>query len=254
VRVPSGSSPLVGVSSGFTDYGDYIGIAYSRPLTLAGAVPVALPYLERGADVSAVLDRLDAVVLGFGRDVEAARYGAQPHPAMTAHSPLRDRFELDLAVRALERGLPLLGICRGLQVLNVALGGTLYRDRSEYPPAARDHPGGDWSRWDLVCAAALGVGAAVEHPSHPIEVLEGSTLGRVLGTAVVVNSYHHQAVARLGEGIEPVAWAPDGIVEAIEVGTAGALSLAVQWELQESWRDDDRFLDVFRLFVEAARR
>jgi putative glutamine amidotransferase len=248
------SSPLVGVSTGFTDYGDYLGIAYSRPLTRAGALPLALPYLDGEPARAEALDRIDAVVLGFGRDIAPSFYGAEPHPSMTPHSPLRDEFEIDLARRALDRGLPVLGICRGLQVLNVALGGTLYRDRSEYPAPARDHPGGDWSRWELVCAAALGERDPVEHPSHAIEVKPGSRLGRALSSGVVVNSYHHQAVARLGRGVEPVAWAPDGIVEAIEVSSASAFCIAFQWELQESWYHDDRFLDVFRMFVDEARR
>ncbi|HZI34215.1 MAG TPA: gamma-glutamyl-gamma-aminobutyrate hydrolase family protein, partial [Gaiellales bacterium] len=140
----AGGGPAVAVSAGFTDYGDYLGVALSRPLLAAGAVPFLLPYLEDAAARAAVLDRIDGLLLGFGRDVDPARYGAGPHPALTAVSRHRDAFELSLVHDALERDLPLLGVCRGMQIVDVALGGTLYRDRSEYPPAARDHPGGDW--------------------------------------------------------------------------------------------------------------
>jgi putative glutamine amidotransferase len=246
-------APTIAVSAGFTDYGDYLGVALSRPLVAAGAVPVLLAYLEDPAARAAALDRADGLLLGFGRDIDPARYGAGPHPALTATSPHRDGFELPLVAEALERDLPLLGICRGMQIMNVALGGTLYRDRSEYPPAARAHPGGDWDRWDLVCAATLGTGAMPEHPSHPITVAGGSRLRAALGERTLVNSYHHQAIAELGRDVEAVACADDGIVEAIEL-PAAEFALGVQWELQESWKHDPACLAVFEAFVGAARR
>jgi putative glutamine amidotransferase len=246
-------APAVAVSTGFTDYGDYLGVALSRPLIAAGAVPFLLAHLEDAAARAAVLDRVDGLLLGFGRDIDPARYGAVPHPALTAVSRHRDAFELDLVHEALERDLPVLGICRGMQIVNVALGGTLYRDRSEYPPTARDHPGGDWERWDRVCAATLGDGPMPAHPSHPISVASGSRLCTVLGERAVVNSYHHQAVAALGRGVEAVAWADDGIVEAIEL-PGSAFAVGVQWELQESWRDGAPGLGVFEAFVAACAR
>jgi len=248
-----GDAPAVAVSAGFTDYGDYLGVALSRPLLAAGAVPFLLPYAEDAAARAALLDRVDGLLLGFGRDIDPARYGAGPHPSLTAVSRHRDEVELALAADALERDLPLLGICRGMQIVNVARGGTLHRDRSEYPPAARAHPGGDWERWDLVCAATLGHGPMPDHPSHPITVGPGSRLAGVLGERAVVNSYHHQAVDRLGTGVEAVAWADDGIVEAIEL-PAHAFALGVQWELQESWRDGAPAFGVFAAFVAACSR
>jgi putative glutamine amidotransferase len=247
-----GSGPVVAITTGFTDYGDYLGLSLSRPLVAAGALPVMLPYLEGAQERSRALDLADGLLLGFGRDVEPERYGAKPHPKLTALSPHRDAFELALAGEALERGLPVLGICRGMQVLNVVRGGTLYRDRSEYPPEAVEHPGGDWARWDLVCEATLGRGPMPEHPAHPIAVAPGSRLAAALGDAAEVNSYHHQAIRSLGDGVEPVAWAPDGIIEAIELRDV-PFALGVQWELQESWKQDDRALEVFRAFVAAAR-
>jgi putative glutamine amidotransferase len=246
-------APTIAVSAGFTDYGDYLGVALSRPLLAAGAVPLLLPYLE-GADArAAALDRADGLLLGFGRDIEPTRYGAGPHPALTAVSPHRDAFELALVHDALARDLPLLGVCRGMQIVNVALGGTLHRDRAEYPPAARAHPGGDWERWDRVCAATLGAGPMPEHPSHPITVARGSRLWAALGERAVVNSYHHQAIAELGRDVEAVACADDGIVEAIEL-PAAEFALGVQWELQESWKDDAGCFAVFEAFVAAAAR
>jgi putative glutamine amidotransferase len=243
--------PAIAVSAGFTDYGDYLGLALSRPLVAAGAVPFLLPYLEDQAERAQVLDRVDGLVLGFGRDIAPERYGASPHSSMTEISPLRDAFELALATEALERGMPILGICRGMQVLNVALGGTLYRDRSEYPPAAREHPGGDWARWQLVCAATLGSGSMPEHPSHPIAVTPGSALAAALGERAVVNSYHHQAVKDLGDGLRVVARSDDGIIEAIEHADLRHV-LGVQWEAQEAWQDGAGGVALFRGFVAAA--
>lgn len=237
------------MSSGFTDYGDYIGVAYSRPLARAGALPLILPYLESARARADVLTRVDALVFGVGRDIEPHHYGASSHPSMTAQSPARDEFELDLIRDALDRGIPILGICRGAQLINVALGGSLYRDRSEYPAAARDHPGGDWERWDRVCAAAIGDGKAPIHPAHQITIAPDSLLAKALGSSAVVNSYHHQALRSLGQGVRAVASAPDGIVEAIEVSSAPAPCIGVQWELQESWQSDQRFLNVFRILV-----
>jgi putative glutamine amidotransferase len=235
--------PLIGVSAGFPGYEDYMGLAYARPLETVGALPLQLPYVQ---DVDRVLDAVDGVVLGFGSDVDPAVYGGERHPKMTPHSPHRDAFELPLARGALERGLPILGICRGMQVLNVARSGTLLGD-------AAPHPGGDWDRWDRVRLSVIDGTDPPEHPGHTIAVAPESRLADALGTeSIWVNSYHHQAVDRLGDGIVPVAWADDGIVEAIEVD-GDAWVLGAQWELQESWKSDDRFLRVFEAFVAGAR-
>jgi putative glutamine amidotransferase len=237
------------VSAGFTDYGEYIGLAYTRPLVEIGTVPMLVPYLETQGAIEALLGKVDALVLGVGRDIEATRYGGRPHPAMTPHSPLRDELELRLTLGGLDRGVPILGVCRGVQIINVALGGTLYRDRSEYPSAARIHPGGDWRRWEQVCAATLGEAELPEHPSHEITIKQGTLLSRALGTRALVNSYHHQAIRDVGRDVQPVAWAHDGIIEAIEVDTGSAACLGIQWELQESWQGSARCLEIFRLVL-----
>jgi putative glutamine amidotransferase len=245
-------APTIGVTLGYADYGDYLAYALSRPLIAAGAVPFHLPYLEDAAARRRALDRVDGLLLGFGRDIAPERYGAAAHPAQTPLAPQRDDFELALAAEALERGLPILGICRGMQILNVVRGGTLYEDRTAYPGGGAEHPGGDWATWDLVCDATLGLGPMPDHPSHPITIAPGSLLARALGERAVVNSYHHQAVSALGDGVEAVAWAPDGVVEAIELPEAQAPALGVQWELQQEWQDDPRSLAVFESFAAAA--
>ena len=243
--------PTIAVSAGFTDYGDYLGVALSRPLLAAGAVPVFLAYHEDDDARAHALERVDGLLLGFGRDIDPGRYGAEPHPSMTETSPLRDASELALATDALARGMPILGICRGMQVLNVASGGTLYRDRSEYPPDARAHPGGDWARWELVCEATLGRGPMPEHPSHPISIASGSVLSAALGEHAIVNSYHHQAVMELGADLVAVAHSDDGMIEALE-HPGREFVVGVQWEAQQEWQDGGSGLELFRHFVAAA--
>ena len=234
--------PLIAVSAGFPAYGDYMGLAYGRPLEAVGAVAAQLPFHD---DVERVLAVADGVVLGFGSDIDPRRYGGARHPAMTPHSERRDEFELALARAALAAGLPVLGICRGMQVLNVVRGGTLHGD-------VAPHPGGDWARWERVREAVLTDAPVPEHPGHALRVAPGSRLAAAIGAdRAWVNSYHHQAVADLGAGVAAVAWADDGLVEAIELD-GDAWVLGVQWELQEAWKDDARFLGVFADLVAAA--
>ena len=238
-------APLIGVSPGFTDYGDYLGVAFSEPLEKLGATVVVLPYSTQPADL---LARLDGVLLAGGRDIQPARFGAAPHPNSTPHSPHRDEFELAFAPAAISAGVPLLAICRGMQIINVALGGTLHLDHSVLPPPADRHPGGDWKRWDEIVEARLGGWSTPPHPCHEVEVTPESMLARALGPGGTVNSYHHQSVAELGRDLVVTARAPDGVIEAIELPTARALCLGLQWEEQEQ-----RGTPVFALLVEAAR-
>jgi putative glutamine amidotransferase len=239
--------PVIAVSTGFTDYGDYLGVVYARPLARHGALPVVAPYLERAAERAALLHRVDGVVLGVGRDIDPRRYGGSAHTGLTAHSPLRDSAEIALARDALAAGVPLLGICRGMQIVNVALGGSLHADHSVLPDPASGHPGGDWARWQQVVDATVEGSPAPAHPTHAIAIADDSLLACALGTRAVVNSYHHQSVARLGDGVRATAHAPDGVVEAIEVPDA-AFCLGVQWELQEECApgaNGDRILSLF---------
>jgi len=248
-----GHRPIVGISEGFADYGDYYGFGYGRPLLAAGALPVLLPYYERAEDRLELLGRLDGLVLAGGRDVEAWRYGRlEPHAKHLPGQPHLDEIELHYARAAVEAGLPLLAICRGCQVLNVAFGGTLYGDLEEFPEAGADHPGAKWDEWRALVAATLERTQRPQHPTHPVDIEPGSMLASHLGSRAVVDSYHHQAIERLGDGLEPVGRAPHGVVEAVEMPMARAFVLGVQWELHEEWQDDERSLGIWRAFVKAA--
>jgi putative glutamine amidotransferase len=248
-----GPRPIVGISEGFADYGDYYGFGYGRPLLATGALPVLLPYYERAEDRVELLGRLDGLVLAGGRDIEAWRYGrADPHPKHLPGQPLLDEIELHYARLAVESALPLLAICRGCQVMNVAFGGTLYGDLEEFPEGGADHPGAMWDEWRALVDATLEGTERPTHPTHPVQIEPGSMLASHLGSSAVVDSYHHQAIERLGDGLRAVARAPHGVIEGVEMPEARAFVLGVQWELHEEWQDDERSLGIWRAFVRAA--
>lgn len=243
--------PLIGVSQSFHDFGDYGGVGAQRPLLLCGALPVTLPQLHEV--IQPALERIDGLVLAPGRDIDPGCYGQAPHELLAATEPQRDRFELELVVAALRHELPVLGFCRGMQVLNVALGGTLIQD-IRLDERWREHPSDPgWKAWKLMERSSLEQGPIPPHPRHRIDIEPGSILAQALGVPhCTVNSFHHQAVVELGRGLRPTATAPDGVIEALEL--PGAPVLAVQWELQEEWRIQESFLNVFKWFVDAARR
>jgi len=243
------SWPLIGVSASVHDFGDYAGVGVHRPLLAAGGLPMTLPQLADA--IGPALDAVDAIVLAPGRDIEPVRYGQEPHSLLAATEPQRDAFELELVERALERDLPILGMCRGVQLLNVALGGTLVQDVSLVAAGHPSDPG--WARWKEVESASVAGAPVPPHPRHEIEIEPSSLLARALRTCEIeVSSFHHQAIDRVGEGLEVVARsASDGLPEAVEL--PGRPVLAVQWELQEEWRVDPRFAAVFEWFVGAAR-
>ena len=240
--------PLIGVSASVHDFGDYGGVGVHRPLLDAGALPMALPQLVDA--IGPALDVVDAIVLAPGRDIDPRRYGQEPHPLLAATEPQRDAFELALVSAALDRGLPVLGMCRGVQLLNVALGGTLVQDVSLVAAGHPSDPG--WARWKEVEAASVAGLPVPAHPRHEISIATDSLLARALGTTTIeVSSFHHQVIDRVGSGLEVVAWSvSDGLPEAVEL--PGRPVLAVQWELQEEWRVDPRFAAVFDWFVGAA--
>lgn len=182
---------------------------YADMVAAAGGLPVLLPPLP---DVERVLPRLDGLILSGGGDIAPARYGAARHPATGPANAARDDAELALARHALDAGLPLLGICRGLQVINVALGGTLIQhlpdltgDDSHSPD-----PGG--------------------YGMHKVSVEPGSQLSGILGRSeAAVPTHHHQAIERLGTGLVATAWTDDGVIEAAEFGEPRPFAIAVQW-------------------------
>jgi putative glutamine amidotransferase len=204
--------------------------AYVNALVRAGLVPVVVPPSLDPGRAPEVLDHVSGLVLTGGEDVDPARFRAAPHPKLGAIDPARDGVELALIARAHERGLPLLAICRGIQMLNVALGGTLYQDLPSERPTTIQH---------------AGLGAR-----HPLRVESGSLAYRAVGaTAASVNSRHHQAIRDLAPGLRATAWAADDLIEGVERAHGGRpWTLAVQWH-----PEDDVEIGLFERFAEAVR-
>jgi len=212
-----------------------LGMVYMRAIELAGGLPVVLPPLGHDT-IAPLLDRLSGVCLSGGPDIDPEGYGVEERsPQLGPTEPDLDAYELALAQLADARRMPLLGICRGSQALNVARGGTLHQ-----------HLG------DLTDGSILHRQAARGRVStHSVRIEPGSRLARVMGvTEAEVNSFHHQASDRLGRGLRPVAWSPDGVVEGIE-DDRGALFLGVQWHA-ESLVERPEHLALFRALVEEA--
>jgi len=182
---------------------------YVTAIQQAGGIPVVLAHGEPG-DVARLLERFDAVVLPGGGDIDPLSYGDAPQTdTLYGMRPESDLFEVALVREAAKRKMPILGICRGLQVINVAFGGTLHQDLPEHPQ-------------DLAGRAFA--------PHYRTAVAPGSRLHRVVGRAeIVVNSLHHQGVKDVGEGLRVVATAKDGVVESIEAESPAWEMLAVQW-------------------------
>ena len=244
---------VVGVSVGYHDFGDYQGVGFQRPIALAGGVPFILSRVEGILDE--VLEVVDAVVIGGGRDIEPHHYGQEPHELLGSVDPHRDEYELELVRATIARGLPLLGMCRGIQAINVALGGTLVQDVTLRPEWEQHPTDRGWHRWkDVEHSSLHGHDVVPDHPRHQMAVAPGSRLQAALGVdAIEVDSFHHQAIDRLGDGLVATGLAEDGVVEVVELEDPRSYVLGAQFELQEEWRVDARFLALFTQFVDAAR-
>ncbi len=189
--------------------------AYVRALETAGLVPLAVPTMVAADRAAAALAAVRGLVLTGGEDVAPDRYGATPHPRLGDVDPVRDAAELALIAAARSRRLPILAICRGIQILNVALGGTLYQDLDSERPSLVLH--------------------SDETTQHAVRVAAGSLLERTLGMrSATVNSRHHQAIRDLAPCLKAVAWADDGVIEAAEPADANAAwMVAVQWHPED---------------------
>ena len=238
--------PLIGVTMSTTPDGvqtktpprAWLNNAYLRAVQEAGGIPVLLPPHLDGSALDVLWARLDGILLTGGGDVEPARFGEERHPATAEISKARDRLEIEVTERAMHARRPLLAICRGIQVLNVTLGGSLYQDIAA----------------DTASTIAHAQTAPRDQPTHPVKVMgEGTRLGATLGAPEVeVNSMHHQAINRLGRGLRDVAWAPDGIIEGVESTGANTLVLGVQWHPEELVAHDPTARNLFRALVTSA--
>jgi putative glutamine amidotransferase len=237
--------PLIGYTVYFHDpHVDEVDRALREPLRRGGALPLLLSRSTPVADVQDILDLVDGVLVSGGYDVDPAWYGETPHPLTEpAHSD-HDAFEIELTRQALDRDMPVLGLCRGSQVLSVADGGRLTQDVATLHDGAGNHSH-DWFQ------------LALEPPGehwHDVEIEPGSAAERWFdGGPRRVNSFHHQCVAFPGERLRATVRALDGVVEAIERADGRGFAAGLQWHNELQWRRDERFLRPFDDLVEASR-
>lgn len=217
-----------------------INAAYVRSVVAAGGIPVILSPLMGPAYAARALDGADGLLLSGGEDMDPAWFGETPSPFLNPPDRERDLFELALFASARQRELPVLGICRGLQLVNVGLGGTLYQDIPTERPGALDH----------------NPKAARAERSHPVRLAEGSRAAEALGAAVLrVNSFHHQAVRDLAPPLVATGWTEDGLIEALETPADAPWLLAVQWHPEEMIVESNApERGLFRALVEEAGR
>jgi putative glutamine amidotransferase len=212
-------------------------VAYADAVLRAGGLPFVLPYSEERSVVDAWLDRVSGLLITGGAfDIPCELYGEKPREGMGETRPARTSFELTALRLALARKLPILGICGGMQLVNVAFGGTLLQDISRELPQAKSHE----QKHDR------------SQPQHPIDVRDHTQLAEAVGRGqMMVNSTHHQSVSKVGEGLVVAATAPDGVIEAIE--TRDGLVVGVQWHPELMVDSVPPNLGVYRSFVAKAR-
>jgi putative glutamine amidotransferase len=232
--------PLIGVTAGFakTDHEVFaLRDDYVRAVELAGGLPVLLAPGPAG-NAADLVGRLDGLLLSGGTDLDPAHYGEPAHETVADVSQERDAFELALSREAVARDVPLLAICRGHQVLNVATGGTLVQDIPSQVGGALDHDP-DTERW---------------LPAHEVRILPGTRLREILGRdRVAVNSFHHQAIRTPGQGMVVSACAVgDEVIEGVEV-PGRRFVVGVQWHPEAFWDQPEHFQPLFAALVEAAR-
>lgn len=236
------SKPIIGLVSHATEAGSSVADAYVKAVADAGGVPILLPISEDLSALDSLLNTIDGLLLTGGCDSLSAYYGEEPSPKLGNVQVRRDRMELPLALYAVRRNIPILGICRGMQLINIALGGTLYQDlESEYPTKLVAH----------APKVELAYGA------HSVRLSGGKNelrdiLGLSEGQPLMVNSLHHQAVKRVARGLRVVATASDGVIEGL-VGYPEKNIVAVQWHPEQMASKGDATMQrLFACFVKEA--
>ncbi|MBA3670510.1 MAG: gamma-glutamyl-gamma-aminobutyrate hydrolase family protein [Gemmatimonadaceae bacterium] len=215
---------------------------YILTLTAAGAIPWMIPLVDEET-LRGIFDALDGVFLPGGADIDPASYGSGSKALCDKTDPERDRVEIALARWAIQDHKPVLGVCRGMQLINVAAGGTLYQDIAQQRTGSIKH---DYFPFN-------GQSYARDHLAHTVEVSPSSRLATLFGAGELrVNSMHHQGVRELGTGLRETAVAPDGLIEGIEA-TDGGYVFAVQWHPETLTESNDQMRALFSDFISAAR-
>lgn len=230
--------PVIGITGSYDrDSGrTFLSRYYIQAVEAAGGLPLVIPPILSEAHADKILSFIDGLLLSGGVDVDPLIFGEEPLPAMGDICPRRDQLELSLTRRALAMDMPIFGICRGVQVLNIAAGGGVIQDIGSAIQGAFKH--------DQLAPRWYG--------THTVHTMPGSKLASVLGGAIVVNTFHHQAVGRVAEDFEMTAWSLDGVVEGIE-SKKHRFAVGVQCHPECMWDQNPRILALFQAFIEACK-
>ena len=244
--------PIIGITSNYdyrdaisqashmgadTQDWDYLASDYVKAVQEAGGIPIIIPQCENPESILEVLNRLDGLLMSGGCDVDPMRYGDRARSYCGTLIPRRDEEEILLVKTAFERNIPMLGICRGLQIMTAAFGGTLYQDLARENEALEHFT----IMYPRNCA------------THTISLNDGTRLYNIFGADTIgVNSFHHQGVKDVPKNATVAAKSPDGVIEALEFGGGNAFTIAVQWH-PEMMFDSYQQKQLFRSFVDAAK-
>ncbi|WP_027634001.1 gamma-glutamyl-gamma-aminobutyrate hydrolase family protein [Clostridium hydrogeniformans] len=215
----------------------YVNDDYVKSVIKAGGIPVILPLIKDEEDIKAQLEMVDGIIMSGGHDVNPLLYGEEPSQKLGGILPKRDDFDMKLIKVAMEMKKPLLGICRGHQILNVANGGTLYQDLSFIDG----------------CYVKHNQGSLPSIATHTVNMKEGTKLRGILGEETHINSFHHLAIKDVAEGFIPCAFAKDGVVEAIEkVGEE--FIMGIQWHPEMMSGESENMALIFKRLIEEATK
>jgi putative glutamine amidotransferase len=234
--------PLIGITTyrQLNNFGypvNALNEAYIQAISQAGGIPVLIPLGLPQSQLKEMRHHLDGILFSGGGDIEPARFGGDSHPAVDGIDPDRDRTEIQLVGYSVEGNIPFLGICRGIQTINIALGGTLYTHIPDQHPGAIHHPYIEGNPRDYL--------------AHPVEIQPETQLFEIIGqSSVQVNSMHHQGIRDIAPGLKETAHAPDGLIEAVEL-PGHPFGIAVQWH-PECLTHLAPMRELFQAFVKAA--
>ncbi len=241
------SKPIIGIVASLLDESRanimestervFISEKFISSVECAGGIPLVLPYVSDMEDIKAQIDACDGILLCGGMDIHPIYYGEEPHEKLGFVSSREDDYQIKVARITLNRHIPILGICRGHQLLNIVCGGTLYQDISEVPKNTIKHEQMS-KRYE---------------PYHSINIEKNSKLEKILGSSTLVNSLHHQCIKELGKGLRATAFAKDGIIEAIEMPDRDFV-MGFQWHPEEmAMHRNEEMLDIFKEFIKESK-
>ncbi|WP_445488657.1 gamma-glutamyl-gamma-aminobutyrate hydrolase family protein [Niallia sp. 03133] len=235
--------PVIGITSAYVFHnkfmeGVYTHHDYHKTIAKNGGLPIILPFVQEEL-AEEMVEQCDAILLSGGEDVDPSMYNQDPHQKLGATIPLRDKVELNIVKAAMKRNLPIFAICRGIQLVNVALGGTLIQDIPSVVKDSIKHSQTVDRSWD----------------THWVTVEQNSRLANIVGEAAVrVNSLHHQAIDRVADDLAVVAQSADGIIEAVEHKNYQNFFLGIQWHPESMAATDEKMNRLFAEFVKSAKK